>query len=337
MTSINLHGPAAAGATYRSEDDTSYSAPAFLQDVICGLSQTPKQIPCKYFYDARGAELFTQICRTPEYYVTRTELALLDEILPEVADLIGRHATIIEYGAGEARKIRNLLSALREPQAYVPVDISAEMLLQASHQVKGQFPQVAVHPVIADYTADLELPEVVARSRHGRRMVFFPGSTISNFTPGEARRFLRGMHSFLRAGDGLLLGVDLLKSPARLHAAYNDQQGITAEFNLNLLRRINRELHADFDLEQFEHYACFNPAKSRIEMHLVSLRDQTINIGRYQFQFAQGETLHTENSYKYSLRGVAQLGADCGFETLISWTDREQLFSLHYLVSVKYG
>lgn len=305
----------------------------FLQDVVRGLQKSPKQIPCKYFYDERGSVLFTEICRTREYYITRTELALLNETLPEIAELIGRSATIIEYGSGEGRKIRDLLSALHQPTSYVPIDISAEILLQSSRQLKQQFPEVAIHPVVGDYTADIRLPDSVMCDGSGRRVVFFPGSTISNFTPGEARRFLENTHSLLRPGDGLLLGVDLIKSPIRLHQAYNDQRGITAQFNLNLLQRINRELGANFDVDNFEHYAFFNPQESRIEMHLVSLQNQVVKIGDVQFEFAAGENIHTENSYKYSLETVAQLGADCGFRHLRAWTDPEQLFSIHYLVA----
>lgn len=304
----------------------------FLKDVIHGLRQTPKQLPCKYFYDERGSILFTEICNTPEYYITRTELALLDEILPDVARLIGPNANIIEYGSGEGRKIRNLLSALEQPKSYTPIDISAEILLRSTRQLKREFPGIAIHPVVGDYTAHIDLPTNLASDKHNPRVVFFPGSTISNFSPEEAQQFLCNLGSLLKTGDGLLLGVDLLKSPARLHDAYNDSAGVTADFNLNLLRRINNELDADFDHRQFEHYAFFNPVQARIEMHLVSRIEQKVRVAGYPFHFAQGETIHTENSYKYSISNIMQLGVRCGLKHLRAWTDRNDLFSIHYLV-----
>jgi len=338
MTYVNshptIHSQAATPATRRYAPENSLQTEdPFLRDVVLGLQKSPKQIPCKYFYDERGSVLFTEICRTQEYYITRTELTLLNDSLTEIADLIGRSATIIEYGSGEGRKIRNLLSALHQPKSYVPIDISAEILLRSCRQLSHQFPEVAIHPVVGDYTEDIQLPDSVVRSGAGRRVVFFPGSTISNFTPEEARQFLKNTQSLLRPGDGLLLGVDLIKSPARLHQAYNDQRGITAQFNLNLLQRINRELGGNFDMDNFEHYAYFNPQESRIEMHLVSLQDQWVKVGGRRFHFAAGENIHTENSYKYSLQNVAQMGADCGFQHLRAWSDPEQLFSIHYLVS----
>lgn len=338
MTYVNSHltvnSQATAPATrpYRPENSV-YEENPFLRDVVQGLQKSPKQIPCKYFYDERGSVLFTEICRTQEYYITRTELTLLNSSLPEIADLIGCSATIIEYGSGEGRKIRDLLSALHQPKSYVPIDISAEILLRSCRQLRHQFPEVAIHPVVGDYTEDIQLPDSVVRSSGGRRVVFFPGSTISNFTPEEAHQFLKNTQSLLRPGDGLLLGVDLIKSPVRLHQAYNDGRGITAQFNLNLLQRINRELGANFDMDNFEHYAYFNPQESRIEMHLVSLRDQLVKIGGHRFHFTAGENIHTENSYKYSLQTIAQMGKDCGFRHLNAWTDPEQLFSIHYLVS----
>jgi dimethylhistidine N-methyltransferase len=271
--------------------------PAFLMDVIEGLGKTQKEIPCKYFYDERGSILFTEICQTAEYYITRTELQLLNKVLPDISTRIGPQATVIEYGSGEGRKIRDLLHALQNPSAYMPIDISAEILFDAARRLKREFPSLAIHPMVADYTAQITLPEEIAGNRNGKRVVFFPGSTLSNFTPPEAARFLRNIRQFLQPGDGFLLGVDLIKSPNRLHHAYNDYDGVTAEFNLNLLRRINRELNGNFKIHQFEHYAFFNPRYSRIEMHLVSLTDQVVKIGRHQFSFRAGETIHTENSY----------------------------------------
>lgn len=308
--------------------------PAFLMDVIEGLGKTQKEIPCKYFYDERGSILFTEICQTAEYYITRTELQLLNKVLPDISARIGPQATVIEYGSGEGRKIRDLLHALQNPSAYMPIDISAEILFDAARRLKREFPSLAIHPMVADYTAQITLPEEIAGNRDGKRVVFFPGSTLSNFTPPEAARFLRNIRQFLQPGDGFLLGVDLIKSPNRLHHAYNDYDGVTAEFNLNLLRRINRELDANFKIHQFEHYAFFNPRYSRIEMHLVSLTDQVVKIGRHQFSFRAGETIHTENSYKYSIDSIARLGQDTGFEREQVWTDEEKLFSVHYLTAV---
>lgn len=305
--------------------------PAFLLDVIEGLAKSQKEIPCKYFYDERGSMLFTEICQTAEYYITRTELQLLEQVLPEISARIGRNATVVEYGSGEGRKIRDLLRALQEPRAYIPVDISAEILFDSSRRLKREFPNLAIQPLVADYTAPIVLPEIPSNGESGRQVVFFPGSTISNFSPAEANRFLRNIREFLRPGDGFLLGVDLVKSPNRLHQAYNDYDGVTADFNLNLLRRINRELGANFKLHQFEHYAFFNPRHSRIEMHLVSLVDQVVTIGGRQFSFRQGETIHTENSYKYSVESVVRLGRECGFRHEQVWMDTEKLFSVHYL------
>lgn len=308
--------------------------PAFLMDVIEGLGKSQKEIPCKYFYDERGSTLFTEICQTTEYYITRTELQLLGKVLPDISARIGPGATVIEYGSGEGRKIRDLLRSLQNPIAYMPIDISAEILFDAARRLKREFPSLMIHPMVADYTTQITLPEEIAKHRQGKRVVFFPGSTISNFTPPEATRFLRNIRQFLQPGDGFLLGVDLIKSPNRLHQAYNDYDGVTAEFNLNLLRRINRELDGNFKIHQFEHYAFFNPRYSRIEMHLVSLTDQVVKIGRHQFSFRAGETIHTENSYKYSIDNIARLGMEAGFEREQVWTDEENLFSVHYLTAV---
>lgn len=304
----------------------------FLQDVIHGLSQSPKSLPCKYFYDERGSILFTEICKTDEYYITDTELTLLDEIMPDVARLIGRNANIIEYGSGEGRKIRHLLAGLDNPKSYTAIDISPEILLRSSSLLKREFPHIIVHPVVGDYMSHIRLPEVVASDWINHRVVFFPGSTISNFNPEEAVTFLETVKTLLKPGDGLLLGADLLKSPNRLHQAYNDKEGVTADFNLNLLRRINNELGADFDRHQFEHYAFFNMALSRIEMHLVSMADQTVHIGDHSFHFKRGESIHTENSYKFTIEDIAKLGITSGFNHIKAWKDHKDLFSIHYLI-----
>lgn len=324
MISTNAEKIARGAAPHQSNQ--------FLEDVIEGLSQTPKSLPCKYFYDERGSILFTEICKTDEYYITNTELTLLDEILPDVARLVGRNANIIEYGSGEGRKIRHLLASLDNPKSYTAIDISPEILLRSSSQLKREFPQIIIHPVVGDYMSPIQLPEVVASDWINRRIIFFPGSTISNFSPEEAANFLDRMKTLLKPGDGLLMGVDLLKSPNRLHQAYNDKEGVTADFNLNLLRRINNELGADFDRHQFEHYAFFNTVLSRVEMHLVSMADQTVHIADHQFHFKHGETIHTENSYKFTIEDIAKLGISCGFNHIKAWSDHKDLFSIHYLI-----
>jgi dimethylhistidine N-methyltransferase len=309
-------------------------ADSFLQDVLSGLSKTPKQIPCKYLYDERGSTLFTKICRTREYYVTRTELTLLYQILPDIAERVGRHVNIIEYGSGEGRKIRALLSALKHPTSYTAIDISQEILLQATLRLQREFPRIAIHPLVADYSGRFQLPPTVRQDQINRRLVFFPGSTISNFEPQEAQAFLKSMHQILRPGDALLMGVDLIKSPQKLHEAYNDRESVTAEFNLNLLRRINAELDANFNLSQFYHYAFYNPLLARIEMHLISSCDQSVVIAGQLIKFRKGETIHTENSYKYTCSGIAELAQACGFKREAVWTDAKQLFSINYFTRI---
>lgn len=305
----------------------------FHSDVIDGLTKSPKELPCKYFYDERGSVLFTKICHTDEYYVTRTETALMEDILPEVADMVGANATIIEFGSGEGKKIRRLLESLDNPAAYVPIDISAEILNRSAAELKAQFMGVAIYPVVADYTGVIELPSQIL-AMNNRKVVYFPGSTISNFTTRELPRFFKKVNSLLKPGDGFIVGADLIKSPARLHNAYNDAEGVTKAFNLNLLHRINRELGGNFDPQKFEHYAFFNPVQKRMEMHLVSLCEQWVNIGTESIHFAHGESIHTENSYKYTLDDVARMGATCGFKNARIWTDAEKLFSVSFLLKV---
>lgn len=310
------------------------AADEFLQDVLAGLTKTPKQIPCKYLYDERGSTLFTKICRTREYYVTRTELTLLYQILPEVAELVGASANIIEYGSGEGRKIRALLSALKQPKSYTAIDISKEILLHATQRLQRELPTMAVYPLVADYSEKIQLPPAVRQDHTNKRLVFFPGSTISNFEPGDAQQFLMDMHRILRPGDSLLMGVDLIKSPQKLHEAYNDKESVTAEFNLNLLRRINAELDANFNLDQFYHYAFYNPLLARIEMHLISSCDQSVSIAGHPIRFHKGETIHTENSYKYTCSGIEELAHTCGFKREKVWTDPKQLFSINYFTRI---
>jgi L-histidine Nalpha-methyltransferase len=297
--------------------------------VLDGLSGTPKTLPCKFFYDQEGSRLFDRICELPEYYTTRTEIALLEARAGEMARLMGPRCHVIEFGSGSSIKIRTLLDAMDEPAACTAVDISRDHLLASAEDLADEYPDVEITALCADYTEPFDVPTPVSHPR-ARRVGFFPGSTIGNFTPDEAAEFLLMAASLLSGGD-LLIGVDLKKDPARLQAAYDDSQGVTAAFNLNLLTRINRELGGDFDLGGFAHEALYNQELGRVEMHLRSLRRQTVTIGRRDFDFRADETIHTENSHKFSIAEFRALAARAGFTTLHSWTDPEELFSVHYL------
>lgn len=306
------------------------AASEFETDLLEGLARSPRCIAPKYFYDARGSALFDRICELPEYYPTRTELAILDSHAPEMATLIGPNADLVEFGAGSLTKVRFLIDALDDQDArprYVPIDISGQHLEAAAGKLRQRYAGLDVRPVVADYTQPFNLPQPLPGSR---RVGFFPGSTLGNFMPGEALRFLEQAARLLRGGS-LLIGVDLIKDPARLHTAYNDSQGITAQFNLNLLQRANDELGADFDPEAFAHHAPYNPVLRRIEMHLISRKPQTVTVSGQSFTFAEGETLHTENSHKFTVEGFRMLARRAGFRPGPVWTDREQLFSLHWL------
>jgi len=294
----------------------------FRDDVVAGLSAPRKSLPPKYFYDAAGSRLFARICRLPEYYLTRAELALTRRHLPAIARFARRGVQLIEYGTGEGMKSRLLIRALR-PAAYVPIDISQDALDAAARRLAREFPRLELRPVLGDFSRPLQVPLLKAP-----RVVYFPGSTIGNLTPEEAHAFLtmsRGMAS------RMLVGVDLKKDPALLHAAYNDSRGVTAAFNLNVLARINRELGADFDVRRWRHYAFYNPALGRIEMHLVAVKDQQVRLGEHRWRFSAGETIHTENSYKYSRGGFEELAMKAGFRTNKVWTDRRGLFALYGL------
>ncbi len=297
----------------------------FLEDVIAGLSLPQKSLAPKYFYDAAGSRLFERICRLPEYYLTRAELALTRAHLAAIARFAGRGCELVEYGSGASHKSRLLIRALR-PKAYLPVDISASALEQAAARLAREFPWLRIVPVRADFSRPLEIPA----GARGRRVAYFPGSTIGNLTPEEAHAFLARSRG--QAGR-MLVGTDLKKDANVLHAAYNDARGVTAAFNLNLLARINRELGGDFDLKRFSHYAFYNAALGRIEMHLVSLGKQTVRLGRHSFGFQRGESIHTENSYKYAAEEFRALAARAGFRAKKAWTDREARFALHALAS----
>ena len=315
-------------ASYEYRDLTPARA-SFLDDVITGLSASPKTLPPKYFYDERGSRLFEQICELPEYYLTRTELAMLDSLAPEMASRIGSRTAIIEYGSGSGRKTAILIEAL-EPAAYVAIDISGEALREAVGALAVKFPKVGMVALCADYTRALDSGELDVIAGKGR-VVYFPGSTIGNFTVEDALGFLTNARQVAGAGGVMLVGVDLKKDRALLHAAYNDAQGITAAFNLNVLQRINRELGGDFDLHAYEHRARYNDDAGRIEMHLVSLHEQQVTLGGRTFRFAAGETIHTENSYKYSVGEFQALAREAGFRAEYCWLDPQRLFSIHYL------
>ncbi len=302
----------------------------FRAAVLQGLGGTPKTLPSKFFYDAEGSRLFDRICELPEYYPTRTECALLEARASDIAALVGPHAGLIEFGSGSSVKIRLLLAALRHPAVYVPVDISRKHLLAAAASLAADFPDLQIAPVCADYTNRFALPRLPG-SRPRRLAGFFPGSTIGNFTPSEAAGFLRRAGHLLGRGSLMIVGVDLPKDPAVLEAAYDDAAGVTAAFNLNLLARINRELDADFDLAAFAHEARWNARDSRVEMHLVSRVAQSARIGGNRVAFAAGESIHTENSYKYTLAGFADLACSAGYDPVAGWTDPANLFSIHVL------
>jgi dimethylhistidine N-methyltransferase len=301
---------------------------SFLSDVLAGLSAPRKTLPCKYFYDERGSALFERICELEEYYPTRTELGILRRHAGAMAEALGPRCLLVEYGSGSSTKTRLLLERLVDPAAYVPVDISREHLLRSATALSAHHPRLPVRPVCADFTQPFALPEVPGALR---RAVFFPGSTIGNFADAEARKLLAQVAEQCGPGGLLLIGVDLRKSRAILEPAYDDAKGVTAEFNLNLLRRINRELGARFDLAAFAHRAVWNAAEGRVEMHLVSRREQVVRIAGRSIRFLRGESIHTESSHKYEIEGFAALAHEAGFEVLRVFTDPARLFSVQLL------
>jgi L-histidine Nalpha-methyltransferase len=302
---------------------------AFRREVVAGLSLPQKNLPPKYFYDEAGSRLFERICRLREYYPTRTELAITRSNLAHIARFAGRNCALLEYGSGESLKTRLLLRALK-PSIYIPVDISEDALERAVRSLRRDFPDLRIEPVVGDFSAPLELPALKGR---GRPVVYFPGSTIGNLTPEQAHAFLAMTRGQAGPGGAMLIGVDLKKDAAVLHAAYNDAKGVTAAFNLNVLARINRELGANFDLKRFAHYAFYDPALGRVEMHLVSLAQQAVRLGRYRFSFSTGESIHTENSYKYSIHEFRSLAQGAGWRGAKVWSDPRALFSLHGLTA----
>ncbi len=300
----------------------------FLTESLEGLSQRQKTLSCKYFYDEHGSDLFQKICEQPEYYVTRTETQLLRDISAEISDVIGSGSELIEYGTGSSKKMRIVLDALKDPAAFIAVDISREHLLHATEALALDRPDLTVHAVCADFTQPLKLP---ARTGCGKQVAFFPGSSLGNFVEGEAIKFLKGIVETVGAGGGLLIGLDLKKENAVLEAAYDDAQGVTAAFNMNLLVRLNKECGANFNLEKFRHMARYNAEAGRVEMHLVSVKAQSVMVGSQIFEFAKDETIHTENSHKYDIDEFQDLASQAGFTPIKVWTDAANLFSIHYL------
>ena len=301
--------------------------------MLNGLSASPKNLPPKFFYDEPGSTLFDQICGTDEYYVTRTEIDLLRDKGPEIAQLAGSQTVVVEYGCGSSLKIRALLDNLDEPAEYLAIDISREHLDQVVEDIAGEYDQIRVGGVCADFSADLELPDEAGLNGE-RKLGFFPGSTIGNMSPVEAGRFLSGVRRHVSDDGALIVGVDLKKDEQVLNAAYNDADGVTAAFNLNILHRMNRELEGHIDVEEFEHLAFYNEDQGRIEMHLKSRTEQKVQIAGHEFNFARDETIHTENSYKFHIEDFADLAGEAGFATDAVWTDAGRLFSIHYLSAV---
>lgn len=321
---MNVHATALAEAHHLDEPTST-----FARDVIDDLSRAPKRLSPKYFYDAAGSELFEQITVLPEYYPTRTELSILRDHGQEIAAFIPEGAALVEFGAGATTKIRLLLGACRLA-AYVPVDISGDFINSQAEALRADYPGLGVYPVTADFTTPFQLPEAVSAMP---KVGFFPGSTLGNFEPGEACTFLKSARAILGRGARMVIGVDLEKDERTLYDAYNDTAGVTARFNLNVLHRINRELGGDFDVGAFIHRAVYNRDRHRIEMHLISKKALTAEVLGQKFSFRPGESIHTENSYKYSIERFALLARVSGWTLLQTWMDPEAMFSVHALVA----
>ena len=321
---MNVYAPALA-KSYSFDEQTT----AFAGDVLDDLSQHPKRLSPKYFYDAAGSELFEQITLLPEYYPTRTELSILRDRGGAIASIIPKGAALVEFGAGATTKVRLLLNECAL-SAYVPVDISGDFLKAQADTLRLDFPGLAIHPVTADFTAPFALPEAISGMP---KVGFFPGSTLGNFEPHEACGFLRSARDILGEGAQMVIGVDLEKDERVLYDAYNDKAGVTARFNLNVLHRINSELGGNFDLSAFIHRAIYNRDRHRIEMHLISRKAQTVRVLGHSFSFSAGESIHTENSYKYSLERFTAMARGSGWTPRESWTDGAGMFSVHALVA----
>jgi dimethylhistidine N-methyltransferase len=311
-----------------SSSATGVAKKIFRDEVLAGFSMSPRQLPCKFFYDEQGAQLFRQICELPEYYVTRTEIEILRLHGAEMAAALGPQIELIGLGTGAGTKTKILLEELDRPAVYVPIDISKEQLEKSAERFRKMFPNLQILPVAADYLEPFELP--LPRHLSSRSVVYFPGSTIGNFKPDDASEFLSRLAELVGEGGGLLIGVDLQKDRHVIEAAYNDSAGVTAKFNKNLLARINRELGSDFDLAHWQHYAIYNPAEGRIEIYLISETDQTVHIGDHSFKFRAGEKILTEYSYKHTIGGFVMLARQAGFEFQQVWTDDGRWFGVFY-------
>ena len=312
--------------------DLEPAAADFLEQAIAGLSSDPRTLPSKFFYDEHGSDLFLKICELPEYYVTRTETEILRHHGAEMADSIGENAELVGFGTGAGVKTRLLLGHLRNLIAYVPVDISKQRLTESAEALSREMPGLEILPVCADYLQPIDLPTPSRKPDH--IAVYFPGSTIGNLPPETAQHFLKRVARLCGRSGGLIIGVDLQKSQETLESAYNDSAGVTAEFNLNLLVRANREIGADFHLEQWRHRAIYNTDASRIEMHLISETDQTVHLGEREFAFAAGEKIITEFSYKHSVEGFSALARTAGFQLAKVWTDPQKLFAVFHFTTL---
>lgn len=299
----------------------------FLDDVVTGLSQPQKALHPKYFYDRQGSKYFDEICQLEEYYPYRTELSLLPQVARDIRSSVNGDVAIVEFGAGSLLKIKPLLQQVTQIKSYVPIDISGEHLRSACRELKADYPEIKIKPIVADFTRSVSVDE----NRAEQRLGFFPGSTIGNFKPSEALSFLHNARTTLGVNSRLLIGVDTKKSPRTLHDAYNDSQDVTARFNLNILHRINRELGGSFDIAKFEHYAFYNAGKGCIEMHLVCMEDQSASVGGFNIEFAAGESIHTESSYKYTPKEFKALAQNAGWRVERFWLADGELFSVYLL------
>lgn len=299
-----------------------------LEEVLAGLDQRQKRLPSKFFYDERGSELFEKITGLEEYYLTRSEKYILTSNIEEISRYVGPQAMLVELGSGSSKKTKLLLDKLHSLRAYLPVDISEEYLLKVVHNLRNDYPDISIVPVVADYTSPFDLPDL--GMGYKKQVVFFPGSTIGNFHPERAQSFLNTLASLTDENAAMLVGVDLKKDSSILEAAYNDSQGITARFNKNILVRLNHELDADFKVDHFNHHAQYNSEQGRVEMHLVSQNKQEATINGTSFYFEEGESIHTENSYKYSLEEFEELVSNW-FTVEQVWTDKQGYFSLQFL------
>lgn len=314
-------------------ESTSLTNTRMRDEVLQGLSSSYKTLPCKYLYDEEGSELFDRICELEEYYPTRTELKIMRDNIPEILRFIPQNSLLIELGSGSSLKTRMLLDNHPNLAGYVPVDISEEFLLDTAEKLRIRYPEIPIIPMVADYTHPFKITDLDIQ--HDHVIVYFPGSTIGNFLPEQAVTFLRQISSICENDGGLLIGVDLKKDPKILEKAYNDNQGVTAAFNMNILTRLNRELDANFDTDAFRHEAVYNQAFGRVEMHLISLQEQDIKVGDDIIHLRKGESIHTENSYKYDISRFNKMAENAGFTLQNVWTDENNYFGVLYLTLQK--